>query len=219
LIAVGYELIHQTPYHPAEREALMNRIAPPLAALSLVVMPSLALAHPGHEGPSDLVHGFMHPLGGADHILAMVAVGLFAVRLGGRALWLVPGSFLLAMAVAGLAGMAGVMLPHVETGIALSVLLLGAAIALGLTMPVAVAMGLVAFFAVFHGLAHGAEMPQSASGLAYGLGFLGATALLHGAGIGLGRVIARAPVLGRRAAQFGGAATAVAGAMLLAGTM
>jgi urease accessory protein len=204
----------------------MNRIAARLAALSFAIMPSLALAHPGHEGgaPSDLVHGFMHPLGGADHILAMVAVGLFAVRLGGRALWLVPGSFLLAMAVAGLAGMAGLMLPYVETGIALSVLLLGAAIALGLTVPVAAAMGLVAFFAVFHGLAHGAEMPQSVSGVAYGLGFLGATALLHGAGIGLGLVIARAQAFGagtfgRRAVQFGGTATAVAGAMLLAGAM
>lgn len=198
----------------------MNRIAARLAALSFALMPSLALAHPGHEGaPSDLVHGFMHPLAGADHILAMVAVGLLAARLGGRAMWLVPGSFLLAMAVAGLAGMSGLMLPHVEIGIALSVLLLGAAIALSLTMPVAAAMGVVACFAVFHGLAHGAEMPQTASGVAYGLGFLGATGLLHGAGIGLGLVIARAHAFGRRAAQFGGAATALAGAVLLAGTI
>ena len=198
----------------------MNRIAARLAALSFAIMPSLALAHPGHEGtPSDLAHGFMHPLGGADHILAMVAVGLFAIRLGGRALWLVPGSFLLAMAAGGLAGMAGVTLPHVEAGVALSVLVLGAVIALSLTMPVAAAMVLVACFAIFHGLAHGAEMPQTASGLAYGLGFLGATALLHGAGIGLGLAIARTQGLGQRAAQFGGAATALIGAVLLAGTM
>jgi urease accessory protein len=86
-------------------------------------------------------------------------------------------------------------------------------------MPVAAAMGVVACFAVFHGLAHGAEMPQTASGLAYGLGFIGATALLHGAGIGLGVAIGRAQELGQRAAQIGGAATALIGAVLLAGTI
>src|SRR5437016_4898398 len=106
------------------------------AAAPLVLVPAIASAHPGHEGAADLVHGFMHPLGGNDHILAMVAVGLLAARLGGRALWLVPASFVLTMAVAGLAGMAGMVLTHVEVGIALSVLVLGAALALGVRMPV-----------------------------------------------------------------------------------
>src|SRR5712691_8549209 len=166
----------------------MHRTALRIAAAFLALAPTVAFAHPGHEGPG-LVAGFLHPLGGVDHIIAMVAVGLLAARLGGRALWLVPASFIAAMAVAGLAAIAGVGLPYVETGIALSVLVLGATVALGLTMPVAAAMGLVAFFAIFHGYAHGAEMPETASGLAYGAGFVAATALLHGVGIGLGLMI------------------------------
>jgi urease accessory protein len=169
----------------------MHRTALRVAAASLalaVLAPTLASAHPGHEGAS-LVHGLMHPLGGVDHIIAMVAVGLLAARLGGRALWLVPASFVVAMAAAGLAGMAGLVLPYAETGIAISVVVLGAIAVFGLAMPVAAAMGLVAFFAVFHGYAHGIEMPETASGLAYGAGFVTATALLHAVGIGLGLVI------------------------------
>src|ERR1700674_3253052 len=165
----------------------MHRIALRLsAAAALALIPAVASAHPGHEGSAGLVHGFMHPLGGIDHILAMVAVGLIAARLGGRALWLVPASFVATMAVAGLAGMAGIGLAHAEAGIALSLLVLGATIALRLTMPVAAAMALVGFFAIFHGYAHGAEMPETVSGLAYGAGFLAATVLLHGLGIALG---------------------------------
>src|SRR5712691_9534094 len=122
----------------------MHRTALRIAAAFLALAPTVAFAHPGHEGAS-LVHGFLHPLGGVDHIVAMVAVGLLAARLGGRALWLVPASFVATMAVAGLAGMAGAGLPYVETGIALSVVVLGAVAAFGVAMPVAVAMGLVAF--------------------------------------------------------------------------
>jgi urease accessory protein len=166
----------------------MHRLALRIAALSLALTPTLAFAHPGHDGVS-LVHGFAHPLGGIDHIAAMVAVGLLAARIGGRALWLVPASFLAAMTLAGAAGMAGFGLPYVETGILLSVVVLGAIVALRVTMPVAAAMGLVAFFAVFHGYAHGAEMPDAASGMAYGAGFVVATALLHALGVGLGLTI------------------------------
>jgi urease accessory protein len=203
----------------------MNRIAPRLAAASLalavtVALPTIALAHPGHEATPGFIHGFLHPLGGLDHILAMVAVGLFAARLGGRALWLVPASFVVTMAAAGVAGMAGLALPYVEAGIALSLLVLGAAIAFEITMPVAAAMGLVAFFAVFHGHAHGAEMPETMSGLAYGSGFLAATAALHALGIGLGLFIGRSgEMFGRRVLQVGGGAAALAGAALLAGAM
>jgi urease accessory protein len=137
----------------------------------------------------------------------MVAVGLFAARLGGRALWLVPASFVVTMAAAGVAGMAGVSLPYMEAGIALSILVLGAAIALEMTMPVAAAMALVAFFAVFHGHAHGTEMPQTMSGLAYGTGFVTATAALHALGIGLGLVIGRSgEMFGRRVLEVGGGA-------------
>ena len=201
----------------------MNRIARPLAAASLalvatIALPTIASAHPGHDGTSGFIHGFLHPLGGLDHILAMVAVGLFAARLGGRALWLVPASFVITMAAAGIAGMAGLALPYVEAGIALSILVLGAAIALETTMPVAAAMGLVAFFAVFHGHAHGAEMPETMSGLAYGAGFVAATAALHALGIGLGLVIGRSSeMFGRRVLQVGGSVAALAGAALSGG--
>jgi urease accessory protein len=189
------------------------------AAAPLALVPAIALAHPGHDA-ADLAHGFMHPLGGIDHILAMVAVGLLAARIGGRALWLVPTSFVLAMAAAGLAGMMGLVLGYAETGIALSVLVLGAVIALGVRMPVAAVMGLVGFFAVFHGYAHGTEMPQSASGLAFGAGFVAATALLHGLGIALGLALGtRTGAFGRGALRIGGAATAFAGALLLIGAM
>ncbi len=166
----------------------MHRTALRIAAASLALAPAVASAHPGHDGAS-LVSGFMHPLGGVDHIIAMVAVGLLAARLGGRALWLVPASFVATMAAAGLAGMAGAGLPYVETGIAVSVVVLGAIAIFRLAMPVAAAMGLVAFFAVFHGYAHGAEMPEMAAGLAYGAGFIVATAMLHGIGIGLGLMV------------------------------
>ena len=173
----------------------MHRTALSIAAASLALAPVAAFAHPGHESAS-LISGFVHPMGGVDHIIAMVAVGLLAARLGGRALWLVPASFVTAMAVAGAAGSMGAGLPYVETGIAVSVLVLGAIAALGVAMPIAVAMGLVAFFAVFHGYAHGVEMSETVSGLAYGAGFVAATAILHGVGIGLGWAIAgrRLPV-------------------------
>jgi urease accessory protein len=196
-------------------EFAMHRNALRLAA-AFVLLPTLAVAHPGHPGTPDLVHGFLHPLSGIDHILAMVAVGVFAAQLDGRALWLVPASFVAVMAAAGLAGMAGIALPHVETGIALSVLVLGAAVALRVNMPVAAAMGLVGFFAIFHGHAHGAEMPETASGLAYGAGFVAATAALHGLGIALGLVIGRT-ASAQRIARVGGAAAALVGVALLAG--
>jgi urease accessory protein len=168
------------------------RIGAALFVVATILAPTVATAHPGHDG-TDLVHGFLHPLGGVDHIIAMVAVGLLAARLGGRALWLVPASFVIAMAAAGVAGMAGIALPFAETGIAISVVvlvaILGGIAVFGLAMPVAAAMGLVAFFAVFHGYAHGIEMPETASGLAFGAGFVAATALLHAVGIGLGLAI------------------------------
>jgi urease accessory protein len=166
----------------------MHRSLLRLATAFLVLAPAAASAHPGHE-TAGLMHGFLHPLGGFDHIIAMVAVGLIAARLGGRALWLVPTSFVGAMTLAGAAASMGMALPYVETGIAVSVVVLGAVAVFGVAMPVAAAMGLVAFFAVFHGYAHGLEMPETASGLAYGAGFVVATAMLHGIGIAFGLMI------------------------------
>jgi urease accessory protein len=130
--------------------------------------------------------GFMHPLSGLDHRLAMILVGVFAYQLGGCALWLVPLTFVTVMALGGLLGVEGVLVPFVEVGIALSVIVLGAIVAFRVKAPVAVAMGAVGLFAIFHGHAHGSEMPLDASGAEYGLGFMLATALLHAVGIGSG---------------------------------
>ena len=188
-----------------------------LLAAALVLVPSLALAHPGLPGHThDLATGFVHPLGGIDHVLAMVAVGLFAAQLGGRALWAVPASFVAAMAAAGLAGMSGVALPTTEVGIAASIIVLGGAIALRLSMSVAAAMALVGFFAMFHGYAHGLETPETASGLMYGLGFVAATALLHGLGICIGLAVGRLDgAVGRNLVRVAGSVAAIAGVVML----
>jgi urease accessory protein len=188
-----------------------------LLATALVLVPSLALAHPGLPGHThDLANGFLHPLGGIDHVLAMVAVGLFAAQLGGRALWLVPASFVAMMTAAGLAAMSGVGLPLTEVGIAASIIVLGGAIALRLSMPITAAMALVGFFAMFHGYAHGLETPETASGLLYGLGFIAATAMLHGLGIGIGLAVGRLDTgHGRQLVRIAGSAAAVIGVVLL----
>ena len=189
-----------------------------LLATAFVLAPTLAFAHPGLPGHThDLASGFMHPFSGLDHILAMVAVGLFAAQLGGRALWAVPASFVAMMAAAGVAGMSGVALPLTETGIALSVIVLGGAVALRLALPVAAATVLVGFFAMFHGYAHGLETPETASGLLYGLGFVAATAALHALGIGLGLALGRFEgAFGRGLISMAGSAAALIGMVMLA---
>jgi urease accessory protein len=184
-------------------------------AAAIVTGAEPAMAHPGHDAAQGLVHGLMHPVSGMDHVLTMMAVGLLAAHMKGRALWAVPLSFVAMMAVGGLLGMVGVLLPAVEAGIALSVIILGAAIALNFRPPTLAAMGLVGLFAVFHGYAHGAEMPADASGLTYAAGFLSATALLHVTGLALGTWLQRD--IGSHTARIGGAAIAAAGAGLLAG--
>jgi urease accessory protein len=148
----------------------------------------------------------------------LVAVGLFAVHLGGRALWLLPATFVLIMTAGGILGMNGVEIPYVEVGIAASVAALGLMLASGTTIPAGLAMGIVGFFAIFHGHAHGAEMPASAAGLSYAIGFMMATAALHGIGIVIGLAIATAGrTMSVRAARIGGGAIALAGVGLLAG--
>ena len=188
------------------------------AAAALTLLPQLAFAHTGAGDVHGFTHGFAHPLGGLDHLLAMVTVGIFAYQLGGRALWAVPATFVALMAVGGALGISGIDVPFVELGIALSVVVLGAAVAFGVKAPLAAAMAIVGFFALFHGHAHGAEMPADASGLAYGLGFMSATALLHLAGLGLGMAIGRfGEAHGEKFVRGAGAAVAVAGVGLLAG--
>lgn len=194
----------------------MKRAISILAAVS-VLTPVAALGHTGAGDTHGVVHGFMHPVTGLDHVLAMVAVGILAALLGGRAIWLVPASFVALAAVGGLLGVQGVPVPFVEFGISASVVLLGLAIALQARLPLGWTVGLVGLFGLYHGYAHGAEMPADASGFAYGAGFLAATAMLHIAGIGLGLGIAHmARRSATRFAQAGGAAIALAGIVLLA---
>ncbi|MDP3316148.1 MAG: HupE/UreJ family protein [Devosia sp.] len=189
-----------------------------LLPLLFIALPTAALAHTGHGEASGFVHGFMHPVGGLDHVLAMVAVGVFAYVLGGKALWLVPLSFVGMMAVGFLLGLGQVDVPFVELGIALSSVVIGAAAAWGRPMPVAAAMSLVGVFAIFHGHAHGAEMPVDTSGLAYAAGFIVATALLHGAGIAAAMGVAKlVGKYGKPVAQVAGGLFALGGVGVLAG--
>lgn len=188
------------------------------AAVLVALSAAPAFAHTGLGHAAGLMHGLTHPVSGIDHILAMVAVGLLAARLGGKALWLVPLSFMTMMAVGGLAGFSGIGLPYAELGIAASVLVLGGLIALQVSLPTAVAIGLAAFFAIFHGYAHGAEVPADASGASYILGFITATGVLHLTGIGLG--LAASKFLSSSvASRMAGGAIALAGAALVSGAL
>lgn len=193
----------------------MKRAAVTAFVIFFVFAPAAALAHPGHDGAGGLVHGFIHPVTGIDHVLAMIAVGVLAAQYGGRALWLVPMSFLVAMAVAGVIGMAGIVVPVAEVGIGVSVVILGLAIAFQLRPPAFVAMAVVGFFALFHGYAHGAELPDGITRLSFALGFLLATALLHSTGVGLGLLMQR-QASSRRLIQAGGGAMALVGIAVLA---
>jgi urease accessory protein len=153
--------------------------------------------------------GFSHPLAGLDHLLAMVAVGLWAAQLGGRAIWQVPAAFVGALALGASLALAGVAVPAVEPGIMASLLVMGLLIAFAVRLPAAVGTALVAVFAVCHGHAHGTEMPMASAPLLYGAGFVLATAALHALGVALGWAGARlvSPALTRAA----GAAIAIAG--------
>lgn len=189
-----------------------------LALAMLAVSPTLALAHTGIGHSAGFFHGFEHPIGGLDHVLAMLAVGVLAFVLGGRALWMVPLSFVAMMIVGFGLGSAQIDLPFVELGIALSSVVIGAAAVMGRPMPVIAAMGLVGAFAIFHGHAHGSEMPADASGLTYAAGFIVATALLHLAGIaatlGVSKIVGR---YGKLAAQLTGGVFTLGGIGILAG--
>ena len=162
-----------------------------ISAIILALMTGIAQAHPDHGHAIGFSHGFLHPLSGWDHIVAMIAVGFFAATLGGRAVWAVPSTFVLMMAAGGAWGMAAMPLPFVEIGIMTSVVVLAGVALLRWNASLYSAMALCGFFAVFHGYAHGAEMPDDAAGLTYALGFMLATALLHGAGLTIGIYAAR----------------------------
>lgn len=160
----------------------------PLAFLLLAA--PLAHAHPGH-GPADFASGLIHPLTGWDHLLAMVAVGLWASQVGGRARWALPAAFVGAMVAGAAGGLAGLAPPGIEAGIVLSVLLLGLAVAGAARVPPTVGIALVALAGAVHGLAHGAEMPLQADALRFLAGMVLATAGLHAGGIAAGLAAAR----------------------------
>lgn len=184
-----------------------------LALLAWLCAPALLHAHPRGGEASGLLSGLSHPVSGLDHVLAMIAVGLWGAQLGTPAVWLLPVTFPMVMAFGGTLGLVGVHLPGVEIGIALSALGLGAAVLFEARPKLWIAAALVGFFAIFHGHAHGTELPAGANGALYSLGFVIATGLLHATGIGIG-LIHRWPV-GRAALRWAGALVALAGLAFL----
>ncbi len=197
-----------SPTRPAAAHAA--RLA---CALGLLALASSAAAHTTDASGGGFVAGFLHPLQGSDHLLAMLAVGIWGAVLGAPLLWALPVVFPLLMVLGSVLGIAGVPVPFVEVGIALSVLLLGAVIAAGWRAPVAVAIAIVAFFGALHGYAHGAELPEAASPAAHATGFVLSTGLLHLGGIALGE-LRRLP-RGMLLVRLGGAAIAATGLWML----
>jgi urease accessory protein len=184
-----------------------------IAAALLAVLPGAAHAHTGVGTAFSFSSGFLHPLGGLDHLLAMFAVGLLAAQLGGRAIWLVPATFVSVMVLGALAGIAGLPLLGAEYGILLSVIVIALPVAFALGMPTVAAMALVGVFAVFHGHAHGAEIPIGAHAATYVAGFALATALIHAAGVLLGLSLGRLAA-GTPALRLAGGAIVLTGCIL-----
>ncbi len=167
----------------------MSLISRYLLPAVLCALPGLALAHEASSLPlGSFIGGLTHPVLGPDHFLAMVSVGILSAQIGGRAIWTVPATFVVVMGLGGLLGLLGVPLSAVEAGIAFSVLVLGIAIAADRRLPLMLAMLAVGFFAIFHGYAHGAEMPRVAEPMRYAAGFLCGTAALHVLGVIIGDV-------------------------------
>lgn len=188
----------------------MRKLIPTLGSL-LLVLAAPAHAHPGHDATGGFVAGLLHPLLGLDHLMAMLVVGLWAAQLGGRALWAVPASFLLLMLGGAALAMQGIAVPQVEAGIVASLVVLGLLVAAAGRLPIAVAMMLTGAFALFHGAAHGQEIPVLANSFSYAFGFVVATAALHASGAVVGLSAARRHTLLTRLA---GAATAATGLAL-----
>lgn len=190
------------------------------AALALLLfvaclLSSPAMAHSGGGMAGGFVSGFSHPISGWDHVVAMVAVGLWGAFLGAPAIWLLPVVFPLVMAFGGVLGILGVPIPSVEVGIALSAVVLGLCVACAVRPPLWIAAVIVGLFAIFHGHAHGTELPQAADAYTYAIGFVIATGLLHVAGIAFG-LLARWEV-GKLAVRASGGGIALIGVVFLAG--
>lgn len=191
----------------------LNNTLITLTACVITVFTKSAAAHTLGAQGAGFHEGLTHPFVGMDHLLAMVAVGLWAAQLGGCALWLTPLAFVTVMAGGASLAPLGLELPWVETMIAASVLVLGSMVAGSVKVSGWASILAVSLFALFHGYAHGLEMPQAATPWAYATGFILATAMLHGLGISLGLILKRYQYLPR----IGGTAIALSGAYLLAG--
>ena len=179
----------------------------------LLLWPTSAFAHILGDQAGGFITGFAHPISGLDHILAMVSVGLWGAQLGPPAIWSLPVTFPMVMAFGGMLGLIGVPLPGTEIGIALSAIGLGAVVASEARPPLWVAAVLVGFFAIFHGHAHGTELPPDESGVLYSIGFVVATGLLHLTGIGIGLI--NRWKAGEVILRLGGAGVAIAGCVFL----
>ncbi len=187
------------------------------AAIFTAMLATPIQAHSGTGLPGGIVAGFLHPLSGPDHMLAMISVGLWGAFLGRPLIYALPMLFPTAMAVGGAVGMLGIPLPPVELGIALSVVTLGLMILLAVRAPVAVACVIVGVFALFHGYAHGSELPSAADPVGYSMGFVVCTGLLHVVGIGLGSL--RSLPNGTLALRAAGGAIALAGGWFMVGAL
>lgn len=179
------------------------------ALVLLLLIPSSVSAHTESGTVGGFLSGMKHPVSGLDHIVAMVAVGLWGAFLGGRAMWMLPVVFPVVMAFGGALGVLGVPIPAVETGIAISGVILGLMVAFAVKPPLWVAGLIVGFFAIFHGVAHGRELPQAANAMTYAIGFVIATGLLHLSGIALGLLTHWR--WGKIAVRVGGGAIALVG--------
>jgi urease accessory protein len=182
-----------------------------LTLLVLSAEPLLAHDQPGQA--TSFLTGFLHPLSGLDHVVAMIAVGLWGAQLGAPAIWLLPITFPMVMALGGFLGLIGLPLPGVELGIAFSALVLGYMVATEARPSLAVAAAIVGLFAIFHGHAHGTELPAGQSGVTYSIGFVVATGMLHASGIALG-LVHKWP-WGRTAMRVAGTAVGCAGGVFL----
>lgn len=190
-----------------------TRLALRAAIAGAALLPVVALAHEEKGQAVGFLAGLAHPVSGADHVLAMVAVGLWGAVLGPPAIWVLPVAFPVVMALGGLMGLVGIPVPGVEIGIAVSAIVLGAMVLAEVRPPLWLAAGVVAFFAIFHGHAHGRELPEGASALLYSFGFVVATGLLHAAGILLG--VAHRWSAGRQLVRAAGGGVALAGIFFL----
>ena len=184
-----------------------------LTAIVLLVSAAALSAHEQQGQVQGFLTGLRHPVSGWDHVLAMVAVGLWGAQLGPPALWLLPIAFPMMMAVGGFMGLVGIHVPGVEIGVALSALLLGLVVAIEAKPKMATCLALVGVFAIFHGHAHGTELPPGQNGLIYSIGFVVATGCLHAVGIAIG--LAHARSTGRIVLRVAGTVVAAAGVAFL----